>query len=174
MASSFSQCLIHPALIFYRNSLKLPVQQTKGVILTPALIPAPVSVHRNQCCIAIVIDTSLNKVYIGMFFTVENIALFNKRLQPFKKWHNAVIRHACGLHACGLQQKLIKLKRLKYLSKSIVLYHDPSRKMFVCWPVNSNTMKPVNTVKPVNNDHLMGYFSAFWSSSRWAPEGRKC
>ena len=31
------------------------------------------------------------------------------------------------------------------------------------------------TVKPVYNDHLMGYFSGFWSSSRWprwAPEGR--
>ena len=24
-----------------------------------------------------------------------------------------------------------------------------------------------NTVKPVYNDHLMGYLSAFWSSSRW-------
>ena len=24
----------------------------------------------------------------------------------------------------------------------------------------------VSTVKPVHNDHLMGYFSAFWSSSR--------
>ena len=24
-----------------------------------------------------------------------------------------------------------------------------------------------NTMKPVYNDHLMGYFSAFWSSSRW-------
>ena len=24
-----------------------------------------------------------------------------------------------------------------------------------------------NTVKPVYNDHVMGYFSAFWSSSRW-------
>ena len=23
------------------------------------------------------------------------------------------------------------------------------------------------TVKPVYNDHLMGYLSAFWSSSRW-------
>ena len=37
-----------------------------------------------------------------------------------------------------------------------------------------------NTVKPVYNDHLMGYFSAFWSSSRWSratrwpPEGRHC
>ena len=33
------------------------------------------------------------------------------------------------------------------------------------------------TVKPVYDDHLMGYFSAFWSSSgwpRWAPEGRYC
>ena len=26
---------------------------------------------------------------------------------------------------------------------------------------------PWSTVKPVYNDHLMGYFSAFWSSSRW-------
>ena len=25
----------------------------------------------------------------------------------------------------------------------------------------------INTVKPVYNDHLMGYFSAFWSSCRW-------
>ena len=25
----------------------------------------------------------------------------------------------------------------------------------------------VSTVKPVYNDHLMGYFSAVWSSSRW-------
>ena len=24
-----------------------------------------------------------------------------------------------------------------------------------------------NTVKPVYNDHLIGYFFAFWSSSRW-------
>ena len=27
--------------------------------------------------------------------------------------------------------------------------------------------KKVNTVKPVYNDHRMGHFSAFWSSSRW-------
>ena len=31
---------------------------------------------------------------------------------------------------------------------------------FIVWPVDI-------TVKPVYNDHLMGYFSAFWSSSRW-------
>ena len=24
-----------------------------------------------------------------------------------------------------------------------------------------------STVKPVYNDHLMGYFFAFWGSSRW-------
>ena len=29
------------------------------------------------------------------------------------------------------------------------------------------------TVKPVYNTHHMGYFSAFWSSSRW-PDGRNC
>ena len=27
------------------------------------------------------------------------------------------------------------------------------------------------TVKPVYNDRLMGYFSAFWSSSRWVAKG---
>ena len=38
----------------------------------------------------------------------------------------------------------------------------------------------LHTVKPVYNDHLMGYFSAFWSSLGgqgppiWAPEGRNC
>ena len=30
-----------------------------------------------------------------------------------------------------------------------------------CWDT------PFTTVKPVYNDHLMGYFSAFWASSRW-------
>ena len=29
-----------------------------------------------------------------------------------------------------------------------------------------------HTVKPVYKDPLMGYCSAFWSSPRWAPEGR--
>ena len=29
------------------------------------------------------------------------------------------------------------------------------------WPA------PADTVKPVYNDHLLGYLSAFWSSSRW-------
>ena len=42
--------------------------------------------------------------------------------------------------------------------------------------VNSDDRKPswgpagiaiLPTVKPVYNDHLMGYFSASWSSSRW-------
>ena len=28
-------------------------------------------------------------------------------------------------------------------------------------------VRDANTVKPVYNDHLMGYFSAFWCSSRW-------
>ena len=29
------------------------------------------------------------------------------------------------------------------------------------------------TVKPVYNDHLLGYFSAFWSSSRWPLASRR-
>ena len=31
----------------------------------------------------------------------------------------------------------------------------------------NDEMFRIYTVKPVYNDHLMGYFSAFWSSSRW-------
>ena len=42
-------------------------------------------------------------------------------------------------------------------------------------PVLTKSIRPCSypfrqkrgTVKPVYNDHLMGYFSAFWSSSRW-------
>ena len=36
--------------------------------------------------------------------------------------------------------------------------------------ISANALAPIlihGTVKPVYNDHLMGYFSAFWSSSRW-------
>ena len=32
---------------------------------------------------------------------------------------------------------------------------------------STHTCECANTVTPVSNDHLMGYFSAFWSSSRW-------
>ena len=32
---------------------------------------------------------------------------------------------------------------------------------------NSNIFTQYCTVKPVNNDHIMGCFSALWSSSRW-------
>ena len=37
------------------------------------------------------------------------------------------------------------------------------------WKLPGIVWSPIltNTVKPVYNDHLMGYFSAFWSSSRW-------
>ena len=36
-----------------------------------------------------------------------------------------------------------------------------------------HTQKTENeiTVKPVYNDHPMGYFSAFWSSSKWPRQG---
>ena len=40
------------------------------------------------------------------------------------------------------------------------------------WSDFTNASKATmnDTVKPVYNDHRMGYFSAFWSSSRW-PKG---
>ena len=42
---------------------------------------------------------------------------------------------------------------------------SPATKSFVNHLVGSHIKE--NTVKPAYNDHLMGYFSAFWSSSRW-------
>ena len=33
--------------------------------------------------------------------------------------------------------------------------------------VSTRVLEKMNTVKPVYNDHPMGYESAFWSSSRW-------
>ena len=39
---------------------------------------------------------------------------------------------------------------------------DEPREWEVMYPVLL-----IDTVKPVYNDHLLGYFSAFWSSSRW-------
>ena len=47
---------------------------------------------------------------------------------------------------------------LSYLIKCYVMVRDISSQ----WP---RTL--AYTVKPVYNDHLMGYLSAFWSSSRW-------
>ena len=35
------------------------------------------------------------------------------------------------------------------------------------WFQEMDILTIVGTVKPVYNDHLMGYFSAFWGSSRW-------
>ena len=39
--------------------------------------------------------------------------------------------------------------------------------MIIMW-LSVITVIASGTVKPVYNDHLVGYFSAFWSSSRWA------
>ena len=40
------------------------------------------------------------------------------------------------------------------------------------WQIGLFWQDTLNTVKPGYKDHLMGYFSAFWSSPRWASEGR--
>ena len=51
---------------------------------------------------------------------------------------------------------------LNELLKNVVIFSFNSHFGFV--PKGPLT---INTVKPVYNDHLMGYFSAFWSSARW-------
>ena len=60
------------------------------------------------------------------------------KLQPYLPWTNE-----------------LNIPR-KHLGQSFLM----SRSGDWGWPA-------LNTVKPVYNDHLMGYFSAFWSSSRW-------
>ena len=44
--------------------------------------------------------------------------------------------------------------------------HVPKEVSYIIGPVINWHLIPI-TVKPVYNDHLMGNFSAFWSSSRW-------
>ena len=59
----------------------------------------------------------------------------------------------------------IKCNVLIYLKASS--HNTKSYKSFVLEEYASCDVEYVNTVKPVYNDHLMGYISAFWSSSRW-------
>ena len=57
-----------------------------------------------------------------------------------------------------------RLRGLSYLNKPtfFLIYHDKNH-----WYDENTKNIYHNTVKPVYNDHLMGHFSAFWSSSRW-------
>ena len=43
----------------------------------------------------------------------------------------------------------------------------------IIYPIVMQWLSPTYTVKPGYNDHLMGYFSAFWGSSRWPITGNK-
>ena len=54
-------------------------------------------------------------------------------------------------------------KLLRLLTKKLIPY---VLKQFAIFHVNWHTAKE-NTVKPVYNDHLIGYFPVFWSSSKW-------
>ena len=64
---------------------------------------------------------------------------------------------------------------IHYHYKVSVLDHSPC-KPYICMCYNQHTLIIAEligtpwqyTVKPVYNDHLMGYLSALWSSSRWA------
>ena len=68
------------------------------------------------------------------------------------------------------------------LYQAMLLRSSQSRQDSIAW-INAATTTPqlyrfsakdiqgfsmINTMKPVYNDNLMGYFSAFWSSSRWS------
>ena len=63
-----------------------------------------------------------------------------------------------GQHQQNTQRSL--RSRVYHLSRSASVWEWVSFRL-------SDIEKIWSTVKPVYNDHLMGYFSAFWSSSRW-------
>ena len=81
-----------------------------------------------------------------------------------------------GLSVCATPLYLIRYARgfamqlcdCDSASKVIVIDSDK-----FCWHLTTTkenkscTQFVLCTVKPVYNDHLMGYFSAFWSSSWW-------
>ena len=114
----------------------------------------------------------------GVFFDLD----LNKRWskQSRHRWSRSLWRQSNGnSHPDFLPQS----NTLKILSGSEIqwwIVHLDS--IFSSW-VNMRSVFPDNqipitgirrssdretgTVKPVYNDHLMGHFSAFWSSSRW-------
>ena len=63
------------------------------------------------------------------------------------------------------------LGNLQYVSSILLTLHYImyiGKHRFGLGPDNRNQFNNImSTVKPVYSDHLMGYFSAFWSSSRW-------
>ena len=77
---------------------------------------------------------------------------------------NRKVTHTCNTNYwCWLQ---IKLEYFFYMSLPVIVLYS--------WYIfrTRDTVIAMHTVdkytaKPVYNDHLMGYFSAFWSSSRW-------
>ena len=56
----------------------------------------------------------------------------------------------------------------RQLEISVSTSHELTKKDSVPWRIYIRIRASIwCTVKPVYNNHLMGYFSAFWSSSRW-------
>ena len=69
---------------------------------------------------------------------------------------------------------LLKVYMYIYVCACVVVYVYVYVYMYVyvyvmcmCMCICICICKCICTVKPVYNDHRMGYFSAFWSSSRW-------
>ena len=59
------------------------------------------------------------------------------------------------------QNSVHEIQKYRNMSTVLVYIHND--------PVDTQYVLPLtsHTVKPVYNDHLMGYFSAFWSSLSW-------
>ena len=57
---------------------------------------------------------------------------------------------------------------VRFIAVSKCFFSNQLRPESLLTSYHSSRAQPlITTVKPVYNDHLMGYFSAFWSSSRW-------
>ena len=89
---------------------------------------------------------------------------------------NNIMLHSHEINSTGGVQGINLMNELENYSSTIIATSPRGQWVNLQWRVRINTQWTgrwnghsyvVATVKPVYNDHLMGYFSAFWSSSRW-------
>ena len=78
-------------------------------------------------------------------------------IKPPSAWGAFIISFICFVfHFRNIFVFCFILKAYKIILNRIVMPYE-----YHHW------FKHTDTVKPLYNDHLMGYFSAFWGSSRW-------
>ena len=151
--------------------------------MQPRISPRSQSNTKLNCGILPFSDTCLYKGYICCISHTHPDQLcpeFNKfvriRNHCRHSKHLATVRLQCSWSQVSLflSDNSRNFRSKPVHSKAIIHMMMPKR-LFIWWCHRliefgawlSNDQTHLSTVKPVYNDHLMGYFSAFWSSSRW-------